>query len=239
MTHKKWPLDWISKDELVAICRSLLQEAKPKKAELDYRNVVDPFSALFDITVNDMTYDDWIKAEVRRQQQKSLQNAIGKFHQTVLGAVDGWEDLGVGNIVDLRNKSRKIVAEVKNKYNTVKGSDKIGVYEELARWRGADKNHRDYTAYYVQILVKNGSFDCPFTPSDNTKAGAKAAPDEKIREIDGRSFYKLVTGSETAIDDLYSVLPEVLAKASDNKLDADAVKSHPMFQKLFDQACKH
>lgn len=237
MTDAHWPLTWITEAKLTEICCELLEEAKPKSQDLDYRNIVDPFSALFDMTVNQMDYDSWIRSEIRRQQQKSLQNAIGKFHQKVLGAVEGWEDLAVGEIIDLKNDERKIIAEVKNKYNTVKGSDQIGIYEALANWRGVSTEHRAYTAYYVQILAKKAPFDRPFTPSDHTKAGERPAPSEKIREIDGRSFYELVTGSKTAIDDLYDVLPGVLSKASRGELDEQKIRKHCMFKDLFNKAC--
>lgn len=232
-----WPLSWIDENTLVQICRKLIKEAQPNSQKLNHSNVIDPFSALFDMTVNNMTYDEWEKAEIRRQQQKTLQNAIGKFHQMVLGSVPEWRDMDVGSVVDLVNDTRKIYAEVKNKFNTVKGSDKIGVYNALAHWRGMHKDFKEYTGYYVQILVKGNSFDRPFTPPDN-KAQNKPQPNEYIREVDGKTFYEMVTGSPTALADLYNILPTVLAKASDGKLNAEQVKGHPLYTDLYQKAVK-
>lgn len=229
----QWPLTWISQESLTSIVRKLFEEGSPKSKGLAYSNLVDPFSALFDMALSDYNYDQWIKAEIRRQHQKTLQNAIGKFHQCVLGSVDGWEDHGVGDVVDLVCPQRKIFAEIKNKFNTVKASDKINLYDTLATWRGAFSEHHDYTGYYVQILAK-GRFDRPFAPSDNKKK-TKPSPNKFIREIDGQSFYTLVTGSETALEDLYKVLPSVI-KAVRADFDDKGTMKDPHFQALFDKA---
>lgn len=230
MSSTPWTLNWISENRLLEICNQLIDEASPKNKDLDYENIVDPFSALFDMAVNEMTYDIWKMAEIRRQQQKTLQNAIGKFHQMVLGSIDGWRDLAVGDVVDLQNDERKIFAEIKNKFNTVKGSDKKVIYDAMTGYRFG-RSLRDYTGYYVQILTKK-SFNKVFTPSDNTKGGIKCGADPHIREIDGRSFYALATGSSTALDDLYNVLPDILEKATRGEFSAKEVTAHPMFEDL-------
>ncbi len=229
-----WPLSWLSYDRLLEICEQLIKEATPKHKGLKFNNTVDPFSALFDMTVSHISFDEWERTEIRRQDQKTLQNAIGKFHQMVLGSVQGWQDLGVGGdtIFDLKNDDRKIVAEIKNKFNTVKASERYLIYENFATWRGAEKKNREYIGYYVQILVNKPQFDRPFTPTDHTKAGNKLTENQSIREIDGRSFYALVTGSPTAFDDLYHVLPDVLYWATRGELDAKQVKQHPLFEDL-------
>ena len=64
------------------------------------------------------------------------------------------------------------------------------------------------------------------------EAGNKLTENQSIREIDGRSFYALVTGSPTAFDDLYHVLPDVLYWATRGELDAKQVKQHPLFEDL-------
>lgn len=230
-----WPLTWISREALTKIVSSLVAEAKPKNTGLSFKNLVDPFSALFDMSVSDMNYEQWVKSEIRRQQQKTLQNAIGKFHQCVLGAVSGWENKGVGEIVDLVCPSRKIFAEVKNKFNTVKASDQIALYDTMSLWRGAVAEHKQFTGYYVQVIAKD-KFNKPFVPSNN-KTGNKAAVNEHIREIDGSSFYELVTGSPTALEDLYGILPYVLQDVCPS-FDAQAAVQNKNFHELFEKAFK-
>ena len=226
--QKPWPLTWIPEDKLLEICKNTIKAGAPETEEVSYKNMVDPFSALFDMAINNMTYDDWKGAEIRRQHQKRLQNAIGKFHQDVLGAIDGWENLNVGEGIDIQNKGRKIFAEIKNKHNTVKGSDLPRVYDELKTFLKPG-----YTGYYVQILAKS-KFNRPFVPSDNLKT-EKAESNERIREIDGRSFYALATGSKTAFDDLYEVLPCLLQEITRGEFDAEIARNHSMYRDLIER----
>ncbi|WP_010129810.1 Eco47II family restriction endonuclease, partial [Haemophilus sputorum] len=63
--------------------------------------------------------------------------------------------------------------------------------------------------YYVEILPVNGkTYDKPFTPSDN-KTKTRRPENDRIRQIDGKSFYERVTGNPNALEDLYKMLPEV------------------------------
>lgn len=226
-------LSWISDGDLFAICKKLVDDTRTNTSDtVKFKNIVDPFSAVFDLAINDISFTEWLQNENVRQKQKTLQNQIGRFHQSILGKVRGWEDLGVGGVVDLVNRDRRIIAEVKNKYNTVKGSDKIGVFNKLAR--ALTYGHPGFTAYYVTILAKK-RIDEPFAPSDN-ETGGRPGENQNIREIDGASFYALATGSKTALADLYIHLPNILADITD--VDAGNIAADPWFKKLFQLAVK-
>ena len=96
-------LDWIDDDKLLSAVDALLKKAKEAQtlAVDDFgRNVIDPFSAVFEIYGFNIDFNTWKASETTRQAQKTLQNHIGDFHQTVLGFVDGWENMGTGNIID-------------------------------------------------------------------------------------------------------------------------------------------
>lgn len=115
---KKRLLSYISNEDLYKCVKAVvdpIQEAVKEKEKTLYKNVIDPFSAVFDSIINEMPLTQWIAAEKSRQIQKTLQNKIGIFHQSLIGKIEGWEDLGTGEVVDLRNKDRKIIAEIKNK----------------------------------------------------------------------------------------------------------------------------
>ena len=71
-----------------------------KKEKQFYKNSVDPFSALFDALWQEISLGEWIKQEKSRQNQKTLQNALGDFHQEILGSFKGWESLGKGKVFD-------------------------------------------------------------------------------------------------------------------------------------------
>jgi hypothetical protein len=178
-------LKWINDNALIAAVSQLLKIAENAKFEAEKRfnkNVIDPFSALFQMSGFDLDHENWKKSELTRQSQKTLQNHIGGFHQTILGSVNEWENLKSGNVMDLFSIKYRILAEVKNKFNTVKGSDKAGLYQSMrdAVMRKSSK-YRDYTAYYVTIIPKNQErFNKPFVPSDK-ETGSRFPVNEKIR----------------------------------------------------------
>jgi uncharacterized protein (DUF2461 family) len=112
----------------------LVHKAKQSVYEADkdlYKNKVDPFSALIDSMLQGITLSKWVMQEKLRQNQKTLQNCIGSFHQSIIASFDRWEDLGTGQIIDIINKEHNIVAEIKNKYNTTKGNHKIQIYRDI------------------------------------------------------------------------------------------------------------
>ena len=233
MKMEKNMLKWISDKDLYTICENIIKSTRENTSDaVDFTNIVDPFSAVFDVVLNDISYNEWFKNENIRQKQKTLQNQIGRFHQSVLGKVKGWKDLGTGDVVDLVNTDKRIIAEVKNKHNTVKGSDKIGVFDTLAR--ALNYGYRGFTGYYVTILAKQ-SVNRPFVPSDNEKRGRPEA-NEHIREIDGASFYEIATGSKTALADLYQYLPKVLAGITG--VNSTKIIKDPWFSELFTKAIK-
>lgn len=231
-------LSWITDEKLIAALQEFataLYRGDKKNAKDSGRNVIDPFATIFTLSFFNMKHEHWLRMEEFRKRDKTLTNALGIFHQQILGSVDGWQDLGTKAVVDLVNDNRKIIAELKNKYNTVKGSDKINIYnalrsciyDKVSRFRG-------YQAYYVTIIPqKSDGILRPFVPSDN-KSGKKPAEDTSIMEIDGKRFYALVTGSETALEDLFNVLPTILTSEQFNlRLDD---QSKEMVVKLFKDA---
>lgn len=137
------------------------------------------------------------------------------------------------SIIDVRNKSSQIIAEVKNKYNTVKGSNKYVIYDDLLLALERPE-HRGFTGYYVEIVPnKRKPYNEPFTPSCAGE-GKKKPRTEKIRRISGQAFYDLATGVPGAISMLFNVLPNVISEVSEvNKFSEEKKES---FRNLFDKA---
>lgn len=207
-------LNYLSDEDLYKCVDALLTKAciAQQGAEKKFnKNVIDPFSPLFEMAGFDVSHKEWRKSELTRQSQKSVNSSIGLFHQGILGAISGWEDLGTGAQVDLVCVDRLIIAEVKNKYNTVKGSDLKGIYYELDDLVSRKVSaYKGFTAYYVTIIPNRPvRFNTPFTPSDKEK-GKPCPENDQIRKIDGASFYELVTGEDNALRTLYGILPEVI-----------------------------
>lgn len=207
-------LPWIKDEKLFEEVTQLLDIAGKAQLKADKRfksNIIDPFSAIFEMSGFDLDYNEWERNEKIRQAQKTLQNHIGEFHQNILGVSIGWENKKVGNVIDLFSESNKIIAEVKNKYNTISGGKLSDLYYSLDRLISPKTSiYKGYTAFYVSIIPKKSKrYNCTFVPSDKEKR-ERCPSNEHIREIDGASFYSLVTGVDSALENLFDVLPEVI-----------------------------
>lgn len=184
------------------------------------KNVIDPFAAMFEMAGFGMDHAGWVNSELMRQAQKTLLNHIGGFHQNILGSVAGWQNMNTGSVMDIFSEKHKVIAEVKNKHNTLSGGKRSDQYSNLEKlvMQKASRYH-GYTSYFVTIIPKSPErFDRPFTPSEK-ETGARVPENALIREIDGASFYQIVTGEKDALAQLFEVLPEVIAGISGKKSD--------------------
>lgn len=164
-------LNWIEDQKLVEIVGQVFNISlnSLNEASEDFeKNVLDPFSAIFQIAGFNLSTDQWILSEKTRQAQKSLQNHIGNFHQNILGSVDGWVNMKQGNIIDLVNHDKQIIAEIKNKFDTVTGSNLSDLYRSLENEiMPKSSRYKGFCAYYVTIIPKQPvPIDKPFAPSD-------------------------------------------------------------------------
>ncbi len=237
-------LNYISDQELEDIVKQVLDKGMERKNEAEEKftdNVIDPFGCLFEASAFYVDHETWKKSETIRQCQKTLQNHIGNLHQQILGRVKLWEDLGTGGVIDLVCHEKKIIAEVKNKYNTVTGGKLSDQYYSLERLIMPKVSvYRGYTAFFVNIIpAKPVRFNQTFQPSDKEKS-SKCAENKNIRHIDGASFYQLVTGQETALADLHAVLPTVISKIFEKHYNDEKFKiaDENEFAKYYDLAYK-
>lgn len=206
-------MDYLKDDENIeGLVLSLIHDFKLKAIDKNiYENVLDPFSSMIEASINNLDYDNWIKAEQARQHQKTLQNSIGDLHQKLLANIKDVEDLGVGSVIDIVCHKKKIIAEIKNKHNTTKGNHKVVIYDDIETLLKTSK-YQGYTGYYVEIIPKKPKqFNIPFTPPDNT-TGTNRTERVDIRKIDGKSFYKLLTDDENAIYDMYEKMSNILVE---------------------------
>lgn len=231
----KYNINFLPEDRLYQVCEDVIKVIKNsrdfKECNL-YKNIVDPFSAIFEASYNKISLRDWLKTEEKRQIQKTLQNEIGAFHQKILGSVYGWEALKSGSVVDLISEDKKIIAEIKNKFNTTKGNHKIAIYDDFCSLlNGA---YIGYTAYYVAILSRK-KVNRPFTPSDN-RAKSRRGVNENIREVDGVTFYEMVTGDKDSLYKIYKAIPQIISEILTQ--DTSCVIKDPLFDDLFKKAFK-
>ena len=232
-------LSWIRDEDLKKEVDTLLSVAKNAQLKATNKfgkNVIDPFAAMFEISGFELDYETWMKSETTRQAQKTLQNYIGEFHQSILGYSNGWDNLKTGKVIDLMSEDKKIIAEVKNKYNTISGGKLSDLYYSLDNLVSPKSSiYKGYIAYYVAIIPKKGlRYNRPFTPS-NKAIGSKCPTNNYIREIDGASFYSIVTGIDNALEELFEVLPEVIKVCSFGKYQ---VENKAVLREFFNLAYK-
>ena len=188
-------MDFLKENENIEeLIVSMINDFRERVESEDiHSQVIDPFSSMIEASLNVLNYENWIRSETSRQRQKTLQNAIGKLHQKLLGNIRGVDDLEVGQWVDIVCHDKRIIAEVKTKHNTVKKTDLYSVYDELKEALNKPR-YRDYTAYYVEIIpAKPLKYNEFFTPLDNNTKVARPQRGD-IKRIDGKSFYELLTG---------------------------------------------
>ena len=229
-------LKFISDKNLIAAVGNVVRVIETAEHDANanfHKNVIDPFSALFHGVTHAITYKEWIRQEKARQSQKTMQNAIGDFHQEILGSIPNWKNLGMGGGLDVANNKMRIIAEVKNKFNTTKGNHKVEIYDAIKSKLKA-KEYTNFTGYYIEIIPQDkNKYNKPFTPSDN-KTKKRRPVNEKIRIIDGASFYFLATGRKHALQELFEALPGILVGNFKYKLNKkEALQYFELFKMAF------
>lgn len=199
-------VSFISDRHLLLCIKDLFEVYKKCHSEMTlkkfYKNRVDPIKFLFDSNFNQIEIEDYLLTEVSRQHDKTISNAIGEFHEKLIGGIEGFKKLPVGHGHDVENETNTIFAEIKNKHNTVKGEDLPSIHKKLAKI--ADK-YPNATCYYVRIIDKKSQDQIW---NFNSKKEHYQHP--KVRIISGDKFYALATGRPNAFRELCDVLPQAI-----------------------------
>ena len=162
--------------------------------------------------VNQMDLNNWTKSEKIRQDGKKIENKMGEFHQQLLGHVDGWIDLGIGDDshVDLKNEEETIFIELKNKKNTVNGDSLNQVRNKLEDIAMNNENAICYWAYIIQGSYKS---------EDKVWVKKGYETNERIRQISCDKVYELITGDPDALKKTYEALPKAIADILDINIE--------------------
>jgi len=209
MTNKY--VDFVSDEDFLECIKWVCDSySLSNEIDIDYlqRNTLDPIKQVFDISAMKIDSEFWVKNELIRQQDKTINNRIGDFHQKLLGKVEGWEDLGTGDFtkVDLKKTDNSIFMELKNKENTVNADSKDQVRKKLQKIL---KTYPKAQTYWAYILSKKGdSGECVWEYKNNKKS--------KIKKIWGKNVYQLVTGKANALEQVWKAIPLAVAKVMSN-----------------------
>ena len=201
-------LTWIDNNDLYLEVERAFSRLLGLSGSTDNSLPPDPFLITAQSLIADTSFSNCLAFEDIRKLNKSLSNALGNMHQYILGVAPHWESLGTtGGVLDIRTKpgylhpkfGKPIVAEVKNRFNTIKSEEKT-VWDKIdqsARLSGAQ-------GYLFQIVPKTAErYDKMWAPSGRSEKAT-------VRCCDGATAYEMVFGYRDALYELYCALPEVL-----------------------------
>ena len=197
-------LPWISDKDLDKAVNTMVSRVKDSIKKVDKRmetNVIDPFSSI--LIASSMKVSSLNVLQLLQKNASilsSISNSLGFFHQKVLSSFEGWENHDAG--YDLENKSKRIVAEIKNKHNTMNASNKDKVISDLDT--AVQQKGKGWKGYLVIIIPKkSGRY--------NTRLPVK----RDVFETDGNSFYDLVSGRKNTLRELFLFLLDILPERLD------------------------
>lgn len=180
------------------------ENSKDIKLKDFYKNKVDPFKFYFDMQFNNIEIEEYLASEVLRKNDKSINNAIGTFHEELLGSIKGFKRVGVDGKHDVESNDKTIFAEIKNKHNTVKGEDKLTVFRKL---EALAEEFPEATCYYVRIIDTKSRNEIWKFSKDK-----EPYTHPRVRVISGDKFYSIVTGDKDAFKELIEKFPDILSQ---------------------------
>ena len=214
-------VEFISDSDLIWCIDKLYQGYKRALGSKDLKafltNRIDPIKFMFDAKVLDMDMEEYLQREVIRQVDKTISNYIGDFHEDILGKIDGYEALPVGNGIDLRSDDGKLVAEIKNKHNTVKGENLPDIFKKLQNMVKEDSNDVE-KAYFVRIIDSTSRHN-----KWSLTSKGQLYEDEAVFITSGDRFYEEITGRPNAFSELCSILPRAFNDYLDSLSDEEKI----------------
>ena len=202
-------VDFVSDEDFLECVKHVIDfylsdeyQEEPMTVLKESKNGIDAIKTIFDITVKQIGFDGWANKEMERQQDKTINNKIGEFHQELLGKVEGWVDLGVGDEteIDLKKEDNTVFIELKNKHNTMNSSSTKTCREKL---ENVIEQYPDATAYWAYIISRKYR-------SENRVWKYQGREDEKIRRISGDLLYEMITGDSNALEKVYEAIPKAI-----------------------------
>lgn len=219
-------LSFISDEHLLSCIENLHNSYLKAKANVSktkfYKNKIDTIKLTFDAKFNDLDEETLIKTEINRQIDKSINNSIGTFHEQILGGITGFE---IGNLsgFDIKATDDTLFADIKNKHNTMNSSSAESLFQKLAKYADTYKQAK---CYWVQVLAKN-SFNEKWFGEINGKEYSHS----RVYKISGDQFYKLLSGNDNALFELYQVLPKAITDYL-SKQESESIQANSALEEI-------
>lgn len=182
----------ISPSDFIGCCNPIYAVLEEKN---ESKSSEDPFLKAVLMGQYSMTNEEWQSAEKARLKQKVLEMKMGDFHEELMGKFPEYETLPTGHATgcDVQKKDESVIIEVKNRDNTVKGSDGKHIIALLKKHKDAGKK-----SIFAQI-------NCP-----KGKVNRFGAPIE-MDIWNGQKVYTFLSGRESFFDDLQKTIQYVFA----------------------------
>lgn len=235
-----WDIDFITEDDFRTHVLNTVKEyeyALRSAVNLSKfnENRIDPIKFMFDKNAYGISWKELIDKEIARQKDKTVNNAIGYFHQKIFhyfcrregctievpengvpvfpdhGGKPGW-DVGFENedgiFINGQTCVHRIYAEVKNKFNTMNKNSSKETYKLMERQIESDE---DSACFLVEAIARDAQ-DVPWEKKGCTR-------NKRIRRVSIDKFYGYVTGDAHAFMKICMKLPGVIQ---------DIVREHPI-----------
>lgn len=234
-----WNLSFISEEDFYNHVKLTITKYDEKLKSVNLKkfnkNIVDPIKLIFDKNVYRSSWEEIIRSEIFRQRDKSNNNDIGYFHQTIFkymqhcevpdnGKEGGWDviyknpdgtKLPDGSVV------KTVYVEMKNKHNTMNSAS---AGKTFIKMQNQLLNDDDCACFLVEAIAK-ASQNIKWEP----KVDGRTMGHKFIRRVSIDKFYEIVTGQEDAFYQMCMVLPETINKAindmKENSIPNDTVYS--------------
>ncbi len=203
--------EWIDSELLDQAIDNMLERANSALENARARlkaNVIDPFQSLIIASTFGIKDENQLdKLQITNSVLGGISSAVGNFHQQILGSIPGWINHDAG--YDIECEERRIVAEVKNKHNTMNKGARNDAVDGLRR-AVQQKRGKNWKAYLVIIVPKKPK-------------RYQSTIEKNIFEIDGASFYELVTGHSDALHQLFDAVCSRVSTTDELQLHCSAL----------------
>ena len=238
-----WKLSFISEKDVQLTIDKYREKLQSFDLKRFNKNIVYPIKLIFDKSVYRSSWEQIISNEIFRQRDKSNNNDIGYFHQTIFKYIEhcrvpnngedgGWDVIFEntnGIIMPDGSRVSRVYVEMKNKHNTMNSASSGKTFIKIQNHLLQDD---DCECFLVKAIAKN-SQNIKWEPKvDGQKMGHKY-----IRRVSLDQFYSLVTGQKDALYNMCMVLPEVINKAV-SELDSSTIPNDTVFNEIRDIAAE-
>ena len=197
-------------------------------------NLIDPIKMVFDRAVYNTDWKTMIANEIYRQRDKSNNNSIGYFHQSIFRYIKGCTVPKAGwdviykpengyDIPDSKTTISTIYVEMKNKHNTMNSASSAKTFTLMQNQLLKDD---DCACFLVEAIAKTSQNIIWKASVDGKKLSHKC-----IRRVSMDEFYSIVTGEPDAFYKICMALPDVIKEVLDGS-DSVKVPHDTVYQEL-------